>query len=127
MPQKKYLVTLTAEERQHLTKLLSAGKRSVCPLRNLGAFGTDNWCRKSPPQEPDDCPPVPCWHSRRPAVLLGTPGSAIASTLAALYACHPRPVNGYDQALPGGAIGPRQRPPERVGKSPLTATEAAQI
>jgi hypothetical protein len=22
----------------------------LCPLRNLGAFGTDNWCRKSPPQ-----------------------------------------------------------------------------
>jgi transposase len=32
MPQKKYLVTLTAEERQHLTKLLSAGKRSARTL-----------------------------------------------------------------------------------------------
>jgi transposase len=32
MPQKKYLVTLTAEERQHLGKLLSAGKRSARAL-----------------------------------------------------------------------------------------------
>ena len=32
MPQKKYLVTLTAEERQHLGKLLSAGKRSARTL-----------------------------------------------------------------------------------------------
>ena len=32
MPQKKYLVTLTAEERQHLAKLLSAGKRSARTL-----------------------------------------------------------------------------------------------
>jgi hypothetical protein len=39
--------------------------------------------------------PVPCRSSRRPAILRGTPGSAIASAFAALYACHPRPVNGY--------------------------------
>ena len=32
MPQKKYLVTLTPEERQHLTKLVSAGKRSARTL-----------------------------------------------------------------------------------------------
>jgi transposase len=32
MPQKKYLVTLTAEEREHLTGLLSAGKRSALTL-----------------------------------------------------------------------------------------------
>ena len=32
MPQKKYLVTLTPEERQHLAKLLSAGKRSARTL-----------------------------------------------------------------------------------------------
>lgn len=29
MPQKKYLVTRTAQERQHLTELLSAGERSA--------------------------------------------------------------------------------------------------
>ena len=32
MPQKKYLVTLTTEEREHLTGLLSAGKRSALTL-----------------------------------------------------------------------------------------------
>lgn len=32
MPQKKYLVTLAPEERQHLDKLLSAGKRSARTL-----------------------------------------------------------------------------------------------
>jgi transposase len=32
MPQKKYLVTLTAEERHHLTALVSAGKRSALTL-----------------------------------------------------------------------------------------------
>jgi transposase len=32
MPQKKYLVTLTAEERQQLGKLVSAGKRSARTL-----------------------------------------------------------------------------------------------
>jgi hypothetical protein len=29
MPQKKFLVTLTADERQHLAGLLAAGKRSA--------------------------------------------------------------------------------------------------
>jgi len=29
MPHKKYLVTLDAEERQHLGKLVSAGRRSA--------------------------------------------------------------------------------------------------
>jgi hypothetical protein len=47
------------------------------------------------PSEPLDRPPAPCPSSRRPASLHGTPGSAIASALAALYACHPRPGNGY--------------------------------
>jgi transposase len=32
MPHKKYLVTLTAEEREHLAGLLSAGKRSALTL-----------------------------------------------------------------------------------------------
>jgi transposase len=32
MPQKKYLVTLTADEREHLAGLLSAGKRSALTL-----------------------------------------------------------------------------------------------
>jgi len=32
MPQKKFLVTLTADERQHLAGLLSAGKRSALTL-----------------------------------------------------------------------------------------------
>jgi len=32
MPQKKYLVTLTADEREHLDALLSAGKRSALTL-----------------------------------------------------------------------------------------------
>jgi hypothetical protein len=32
MPQKKYLVTLTPEEREHLAGLLSAGKRSALTL-----------------------------------------------------------------------------------------------
>src|SRR5690242_2984223 len=32
MPQKKYLVTLTAEEREHLAGLLAAGKRSALTL-----------------------------------------------------------------------------------------------
>jgi transposase len=32
MPQKKYLVTLTPEEREHLASLLSAGKRSALTL-----------------------------------------------------------------------------------------------
>jgi hypothetical protein len=32
MPHKKYLVTLTPEERQHLRKLVSAGKRSARTL-----------------------------------------------------------------------------------------------
>ena len=32
MPQKKYLVTLTPEEREHLSGLLSAGKRSALTL-----------------------------------------------------------------------------------------------
>ena len=32
MPQKKYLVTLTADEREHLAGLLAAGKRSALPL-----------------------------------------------------------------------------------------------
>src|SRR5262249_900656 len=31
----------------------SASAVGLCSLRNLGAFGTDNWCRKSPP-EPDN-------------------------------------------------------------------------
>ena len=76
----------------------NAGRRwnGFVPLRGLGAFGTESWCRKSPP-EPDDRPPVLCPSSRRPAVLQGTPGSAIASALAALHTCHPRPVNGYHQ------------------------------
>ena len=32
MPQKKYLVTLTADEREHLAGLLAAGKRSALTL-----------------------------------------------------------------------------------------------
>jgi transposase len=32
VPQKKYLVTLTAEEREHLTGLVSAGKRSALTI-----------------------------------------------------------------------------------------------
>jgi len=38
MPQKKYLVTLTVEERQHLTKLVSAGKRSARTLTHARAL-----------------------------------------------------------------------------------------
>jgi transposase len=54
MPQKKYLVTLTAEEREQLAGLLSAGKRSALTLARarilLKADQADGG-----PAWPDDC------------------------------------------------------------------------
>jgi transposase len=60
MPQKKYLVTLTAEERQHLTKLLSAGKRSARTLTRARIL-----------LKADQAPGGPAWGDARIAEALG--------------------------------------------------------
>ena len=54
MPHKKYLVTLTAEEREHLTGLLSAGKRSALTLTRARIL-----------LKADAAPGGPAWPDRR--------------------------------------------------------------
>src|SRR5438128_10528363 len=77
-------------------------KASVWPARKDGHFLGENQCRNSAAR-----PDAP---RSRSAILQGTPGPAIASALASLYACHPRPVNGWlplpaspNRLLPHGA------------------------
>src|SRR5260370_39434799 len=54
MPQKKYLVTLTTEERDQLAGLLSAGKRSaLTPARARILLKADQ--ADGGPAGPDDC------------------------------------------------------------------------
>jgi hypothetical protein len=49
------------------TRATIPARGTLCPLRNLGAFGTDNWCRKSPPGSVPVLP-APC-HSSQHARL----------------------------------------------------------
>ncbi len=60
MPQKKYLVTLTPEERRHLSKLLSAGKRSARTLTRARIL-----------LKADQSPGGPSWDDAHIAAALG--------------------------------------------------------
>jgi len=60
VPQKKYLVTLTDEERQHLGKLVSAGKRSARALTRARAL-----------LKADQAPGGPAWEDAAIADALG--------------------------------------------------------
>ena len=60
MPHKKYLVTLDAEERQHLGKLVSAGRRSARTLTRARIL-----------LKADQAPGGPAWDDARIAEALG--------------------------------------------------------
>src|SRR5215469_8757021 len=73
----------------------------MCPLRNVGRLWGENQCRNSQP-------PTVALRLGLLAILLPVPAPTIAPTRQFLYACHPRPVNGYGQGgeavIVGGAI-----------------------
>ena len=92
MPHKKYLVTLDAEERQHLGKLVSAGRRSARTLTRARIL-----------LKADQAPGGPAWDDARIAEALGCGLRTVERGLDAALAHKPQDQPSRERKFDGAA------------------------